>query len=293
MPQARTGKLIKPDLHMHSQASDGAYQPAELAKKVAQAGVNLFALTDHETMLGLNEAQKASEELGLQFIPGVEINTAGHDEVHILFYYVHEGMDALVSQLRLMNEGRETRGFKIIERLNSLGIPITMNDLDIPKGVYCNRPHVAHALVRMGAVSSLKEAFDRFLGIGKPAYVERTRIETLDAIALAREIGAVPVLAHPELIRKPELKSEEAIKKMADAGLMGIEAYHSKHDSASCRKWDQAARSLGLMVTGGSDFHRPSDEHGPIGCILNKWMTSHEDATVLLEKRPDQLKDRA
>lgn len=276
---------------MHSKASDGACQPKELVKKVAQAGINLFALTDHETMLGLDEAQRASEESGLQFIPGVEVNTAGHDEVHILFYFVHEGMDELTSQLRLMNESRETRGFQMIERLNSLGIPMTMNDLDIPPGVYCNRPHVAQALVRMGAVSSVKEAFDRFLGVGKLAYVERARIETLDAIALAREIGAVPVLAHPELIKKPELKSEEAVRKMADAGLMGIEAYHSKHDSASSKKWDQAARSLGLLVTGGSDFHRPSDEHGPIGCILSKWKSAHDDASALLEKHRDLLKD--
>lgn len=284
-------KRYRPDLHAHSKASDGAFHPAELVKKAAQAGIDLFALTDHETMLGLNEARRASEAAGITFIPGIELNTSGHDEVHILFYFVHEGMDVLTSQLRLMNEDRETRGFQMIERLNSLGIPITMNDLDIPSGVYCNRPHLANALLRMGVVSSYSEAFDRFLGIGKPAYVERARFETLDAIALAREIGAIPVLAHPELIRKPELKSEKAVKKMVDAGLMGIEAYHSKHDSASSRKWEQAARGLGLLVTGGSDFHRPSDEHGPLGSVLGKWTTAHEDASALLEKHQNLTKD--
>ncbi len=282
--------LYRPDLHMHSTASDGLYQPAELALQVKEAGINLFALTDHETMLGLSEARKASQELGLTFIPGVEMNTAGHDEVHVLLYFVDESMHELTELIRLMNEGRRNRGIRIIERLNELGIPILMEDLEIPEGVFCNRPHIANALIRLGHVSSYQEAFNRFLGVGKPAYIERTRAETLDVIALARRIGAVPVLAHPELIRRQELRSDEAIRQMVDAGLMGIEAYHSKHSPAASKKWEQTARELDLLVTGGSDFHRPADEHGPLGCILNRWTSAHDDVSILLKRHREQIK---
>lgn len=283
----------RPDLHMHSTASDGEFTPAQLVSRVAASGVNLFALTDHETMAGLNEAKKASEENGLTFIPGIEINTEGHDEVHVLLYFVHEGMDELVSLCRLINEDRRRRGERLIKRLNELDVAIEMSDVDIPEGTFCNRPHIANALVKLRRVSSFKEAFDRYLAVGKPAYVERTRIKTLDIIAMAKRIGALPVLAHPDLIRRQELRSKEAIAEMAEAGLAGIEAYHSIHDASACRRWEQTARSLGLLVTGGSDFHRPSDQHGPIGCMLEKWTDANRDAALFLEAHEKLMKGKA
>ncbi len=287
------GLAPRPDLHMHSTASDGIFSPADLASEVKKAGLTHFALTDHETMLGLKDAEEKSRELGLTFIPGVEINTAGKDEVHILLYFVHEGMEELTALLRLMNEDRKNRGQRMIERLNQLGINISLDDVDIPQGVFCNRPHLAQALVILGQVTTMKEAFDRYLGVGKAAYVERNRVETLDLIALARRNGAVPILAHPDLIRSPALRSDEAIAQMAQAGLLGIEAYHSRHNSAACKRWEQTARRHGLLVTGGSDFHRPADEHGPLGCVLQKWSTVEEDLPRFLATQKDLIKETA
>lgn len=271
------------DLHLHSTASDGALSPERLVQRAVQAGLNVLALTDHETLAGLPAAAYASKNAGVRFIPGVEINTAGEDEMHVLLYFVNETMDELVETLSRINRDRQERGQKFIERFKQLGISLTEQDFKIPPGVFCNRPHVAQALVRLGYVSSIKEAFDRYLAVGKPGYIARTRLETADIVNMARRNGAVPVLAHPGLVRKQALVSIEALKGLQSSGLMGIEAYHSMHSPSQCRDWETLARGMGLLVTGGSDYHRDDDQHGPIGCMLGKWAAAHQDTAALLE----------
>lgn len=275
--------LYRADLHLHSTASDGALSPEELVQRGAVAGLNALALTDHETMAGLPAAAAASAGLGIRFIPGVEINTAGEDEVHVLLYFVNENMEELARTLSIINRDRQERGLKFIERFRQLGISLTEQDFRIAPGAFCNRPHVAQALVRLGHASSIKEAFDRYLAVGRPGYIGRTRLGTAEIVRMGRNCGAVPVLAHPGLVRKRALVSNEALQALKAEGLMGIEAFHSMHTSSQCREWEIIARAMGLLVTGGSDYHRDDDQHGPIGCMLGKWTAMHQDTAALLE----------
>lgn len=276
------GRVYTTDLHLHSNRSDGIFSPGQLVLKAREAGVNAMALTDHETLAGLAEAEQAASNLGLSFIPGVEINTAGDSEIHILLYHVHPGMAELTRLLEQISQDRQSRAYRFIDRFAELGIHLDIGDFEIPEGTDCNRPLVAKALVRKGIVKSTDEAFRNYLAVGKKAYVPRLRVETIEAIRLARREGAVPVLAHPELIRSAAFKTEANILELAAAGLMGIEAHHSKHSPSARTHWDQMARKLGLLVTGGSDFHEPGDSHGPIGCQTEAWQHMQEDTEALL-----------
>ena len=136
---------------------------------------------------------------------------------------------------------------------------------------------------------SVSKAFEIFLAVGRPAYVSRIRLDTEDTLRMLREEGAVPVLAHPELIRNMAAKSPERIAKLKDAGLYGIEAYHSRHSESVSRYWDALAREHGLLVTGGSDFHMHGDDHGPIGCCIHHWTRADEEAARLMELMPDAM----
>lgn len=285
--------LYRADLHLHSSASDGALSPEMVVQKVADAGLNVMALTDHETMSGLPVAAGAAAERGILFIPGIEINTAGEDEVHVLLYFVDETMDELVRTLSIINRDRRERGLKFVQRFSRLGIRLTERDFRIPPDAFCNRPHVAQALVRLGHASSIEDAFDRYLAVGKPGYISRTRLETAEIIRMGRRMGAVPVLAHPGLIKEQALVSSNALEGLKGAGLMGIEAYHSMHTEDQCRQWDDVARGMGLLVTGGSDYHRDNDQHGPIGCMKGKWETMHQDTAALLAAGNVQNKGKA
>ena len=262
---------LRADLHLHSTASDGRLTPEELVAAAAAQNLQVMALTDHETMHGLPGARAAAKAAGITFIPGVEINTEGEDEVHVLLYFVREDMQGLVKLLDGINRERERRGHLFVERFGQLGIKLTIEDFRIPEGTYCNRVLVATALARLGHVSSIKEAFDRYLAVGKSGYVGRSRQPAEQVIRMAVADGAVPVLAHPDTIKSPSKKSRQFIETLKEAGLMGIEAYHSKHSTAACRAWEQTARELGLLVTGGSDYHAIKDTKVWIGNQLGRW----------------------
>lgn len=283
-PSLQPDASFAADLHMHSTASDGKLKPGELIHHAHQQGLTLVALTDHETLSGIPEAEATAKSLGMRFIPGVEINTAGNREVHVLLYFVHAAMTGLVQTLQGINRDRRERCLKFIERFKDMGFPFTEEELQIPPGTHCNRPHIARVLVRKGYVRSDQEAFERYLAVGKPGYIPRVDVATAGLIELARKEGAVPVLAHPGLIREPALKSREALLHLKHAGLMGLEAYHPKHTPAECRAWDQMARSLGLLVTGGSDYHGSNDDHGEIGSQVRRWASMREDALLLMNQ---------
>lgn len=273
------------DLHLHSRASDGALTPSQLVQACAGAGLTHIALTDHETISGVPEAKRVAGDLGIQFIPGVEINTAGSDHVHILLYFVHEGMGELMDMLADIYQERMARGPKIISKLNELGINISLNDLDIQKDTAIGRLHVALALKKLGIVQDEQQAFERYLDVRKPAYVPRKRYETMTVIQMARKLGALPVLAHPELIRDPSLKSREALAELKEAGLAGLEAFHSQQTKEECRQWELVARQLGFLITGGSDYHSDNDSHGAIGSQLERWTQVQEDMERFMSRR--------
>ncbi len=277
------GRLCRADLHLHSTFSDGKLTPEELVAQVAAQNLQVMALSDHENLAGLSRAQAAAERSGLVFIPGVEISTEGEDELHILLYFVHEGMNGLTGVLREINEEKEARCPRFVDCFKKHGIFLSVEDFQIPEGTYCNRVLVAETLVRLGHVSSIEEAFDRWLAVGRPCYIGRKHRPAADVIRLALEEGAVPVLAHPDTIRRPVKKSFEAIQALRDAGLKGIEVYHSKHSDAACHAWAQVARELGLLVTGGSDFHRLDDPKAYVGNQVGRWLSACDDVAALLE----------
>lgn len=254
------------DLHTHSTASDGRCTPRELVARAAAAGVRTLGLTDHDTVAGCAEAQTACGEAGLQFVSGIEVTTVmGRSElpkdVHVLGYFVETGAAAFLAFLAEQRERRLDRVREMVERLASLGIALDLDAILRPglqdTGKAAGRPWIARALVEGGYVASAREAFDRWLSRGCPAYVPRVGPSPADAFARIHAAGGLVSLAHPGLTA-----IDPQIPELVAAGLDAIEVYHSKHDWVATRRYLAMAGEFNLLVTGGSDFHGESS-HGP------------------------------
>lgn len=274
--------MMRPDLHLHTTASDGVFSPSQLARQIQKADVTLFSVTDHDTLSGLAEAAQAASDRGLAFLPGIEISAEGEEEVHILGYGVGKTDERLSSFLRHMDEERKLRIHRMGERLLAMGLSIPLDEIMASAGGSIGRPHLARAMVSAGYVSTVQEAFERYLGTGKSAYIPREKIMASKAISLLREIGAVPVLAHPGLIRWPVERLIPMLNTWMDCGLMGLEVYHPANRGAYAM-WDRLARRQGLFVTGGSDFHDGDPHHGQIGETAREWPNAGEDAWKLYQ----------
>ncbi|MBW6462617.1 MAG: PHP domain-containing protein [Firmicutes bacterium] len=240
----------KVDLHMHSNASDGLLSPNELSLRAAEAGLAAFALTDHDTLDGLAKAAAAAKNYNIEFVPGVEISTEIEGrEVHILGYYPLNKND-LNAALNDMKSERHVRMNKMLEALHKLGFKIKMEDILLESGSAApGRLHLARLLLKKKYVHSLDEAFSVYLGRDKPAYVPRNYVQVEDVLNLLKNSGAVPVLAHPGVDGKYSLK------KLVVLGLKGIEVFHPDHSPNLVRIYRQAAENMGLVITGGSDYH--------------------------------------
>ena len=250
------------DLHTHSIHSDGVLAPAALVREAERRGVRVLGLTDHDTLDGLAEAEAEAEGLGLEIVPGVELSTGGRDgrgEVHLLGYFVDREAPDLRAGLTAYAEARLVRMERILERLSIIGIrvdPDHVRRLAGPGTV--GRPHVARALVELGQVADSAEAFDRYLGAGRPGFVPRPKVEPEEAIALVRAAGGVPVLAHP--LGTGDV--EATLARLVPAGLGGIEVYYGEYDDETCRALRAVADGWDLIPTGGSDFHGPGFKAG-------------------------------
>ncbi len=262
--------MIRPDLHLHTTASDGIYDAGQIARLVQRASVTFFSITDHDTMDALPQASNAAYDRGLAFLPGVEISTEGDDEVHILGYGVRHDDEALLSCFRQAAEDRKNRILGMAEKLECLGLPLPLDDVLARAGSSLGRPHLARAMMEQGYVDSVQQAFDQYLGKGRPAYLPRTTMTAAQAVSLLRDRGAVPVLAHPGLIHWPLERLLPMLKVWQEAGLMGIEVYHPANQG-NYPYWDRLARQRGLLVTGGSDFHDGTSSHGQIGETADSW----------------------
>lgn len=273
----------KPDLHLHTTASDGVLAPQDVVFRAKGQGINLIAVTDHDTLRGLDEAARAAEQAGIRFIPGIEISTQGEEEIHLLGYNVRTGLTQLDAMLDAIRADRMQREPRFLQRLTELDMPIAHEDLQIPEGAMFSRPLLARAMVRRGYVDSAQQAFDQYIGVGCPAYIPRLNIPTTYAVSVLKNMGAIPVLAHPGLIRKLSEEMGRFLEACIDAGLMGIEAYHPTHTHVECDYWADYSREKGLIVTGGSDFHDlPDHLHGEIGQMLALWNDAEQDANMLL-----------
>jgi predicted metal-dependent phosphoesterase TrpH len=260
------------DLHTHSTASDGARLPADVARAAKAAGLSAFALTDHDTVAGLDEARAAAELAGIRLINGVELSAVeGEMETHILGLHLADVAE-IQHRLAELREMRVERAKRIVERLNQLGIPVTFEAvLEEAAGGAVGRPHIARALVNAGRAADLREAFDRYLGNGRSAYVPKDRLPIADAIEMihrARGIG-------------------DRVAALVDAGLDGLEVLHPSHSWDDSQRLDALATEFDLVRSGGSDWHGAPDGSRTLGMmrVPGQWLAAHQVRAALVAAR--------
>ena len=268
------------DLHTHSTFSDGTFTPLQLVKYAEEKGLKAFALTDHDTTEGVKEAK--SIETNVEVISGVEISTRyDKKEIHIVGLYVNENDADLNKQLKYYREKRVTRNFEILEKLNSLGVDITIDDVkESCTGDVISRAHIAKALVSKGFVGSYTEAFDRYLGDNKCAYVPRETLNYEESMELITKAGGVPVLAHPLLYKMSDTNLENMMVKLRQKGLKAVEVCYSTHSNSDTQHIMAMANRVGLIYSGGSDFHGATKPKIDMGTGMGKLAVPYE----ILEK---------
>jgi len=262
------------DLHTHSSASDGTLAPPELVRLAKDRNLAAMALTDHDTIDGLAQAVAAGLELGLEVIPGVEISAKyalGPGSMHILGFFLDYENGLLAQRLAVLKQARKDRNPQIVAKLKDRGIPITMERVEqISGGGQVGRPHIARALLESGQVRSIQEAFDIYLGNNGLAYVSKFRFPPEEAIAMIRDAKGIPVMAHPFTLGLHTAESlRPLLKDLAALGLAGVECYYPEHSPDQEALYLSLARELGLLITGGSDFHgdnKPEVSLGRINC---------------------------
>ncbi|MCY3657339.1 MAG: PHP domain-containing protein [Chloroflexota bacterium] len=246
--------MSKGDFHTHSTHSDGVRSPTELIDLAYKRGVRVMALTDHDTLDGLEEAEAAAaRHPGFLLVPGVELSCdVPGTEVHMLGYFIDRKDARLQEQLDSFREGRIDRAQRIIGALERLGAPIEWERVQELAGeASVGRPHIAQALLEAGHIEHFNEAFDRFIGRDGPAYAERVKLEPPDAIAMIRDAGGLAVFAHPGFTKE----YERVARELADAGLFGLEAYYKNYDPEVVASLVALADGLGIFALGGSDHH--------------------------------------
>jgi len=245
------------DLHVHTTASDGNLSPAEVVRAAKAAGLVAIAVTDHDTVAGLAEALEAGRREGLDILTGVELSAdLPGSTMHILGYEIDPADPALLEALSQIRRDRDERNPRILARLAELGMPLGAEAVRAKaRGETVGRPHIAQCMVDAGYVRACDEAFVRYLARGAPAYVERRRASPEEAIQLIRAAGGLAALAHPKQIGRRPAEIRDLATRLAARGLEGIEVYHPDHSSADSATFGLLARDLGLVVTGGTDFH--------------------------------------
>ncbi len=252
------------DLHLHTNFSDGTYSPEELVAQAAKHGLAAIALTDHDTVEGCERAGAACREAGIEFIAGTELTAEqGGNELHILGYFLDTQNGKLLLEISKFQAVRQNRIREMVARLNDLGVPLGADSVFALANCRSpGRPHVARALVNAGFCRSLDEAFERFLKKNRPAWVPKMKMSALVGIELIHQAGGLAVMAHPGLNR-----TDDSIPGLVDAGLDGIECFHTKHSTATAEHYLQLADRFHLLVTGGSDCHGLSKGKPLIGTV--------------------------
>ncbi len=242
------------DMHVHSTASDGTVSPEDIVNQAIELKLLGIALTDHDTVAGLPLAQDYIEknQLNLDFIPGIEMNTEMDDkEIHILGYFIDSNNARLNARMQEIREQRRERAHKMLDRLAALGMKISYEQvLNLAGSDLIARPHIARALIEANYVHSIKEAFDKYIGHEKPAYVSRYKFSPDEAISMIKEAGGIAVLAHPGLMRDQKL-----LKIIIAMGIEGLEVYYPEHSGEQIRNYLRLAEEKQLLISGGSDYH--------------------------------------
>lgn len=263
------------DLHLHSTASDGVTPPAAVVAAAHAAGLAAIALTDHDTVEGVAEAREAAAAVGLRFVAGVELSAyEGDDEVHLLGLHIAR-LDELQQELEAFRQARRTRAEAIVGRLNAIGVRISFDDVLAMAGdAAIGRPHVARALVENGWAMDIRDAFDRYLGAGRPGNLEKKRIQFREAIDLVHRCGGIAVLAHPGATG-----SRSRLEALAALGLDGVEVLHPSHSAEDRARLLALAEHLRLVPSGGSDSHGGMDPGRAVGAmrVPAAWLAQQDE----------------
>ena len=245
------------DLHTHTTASDGQYSPSQLVEKAASKGISVLAITDHVTVAGLKEGVEAARRFGITFVPGIEFNIERPNcEFHLLGLGLYDVSKSLIEASDFLAKSRAKRNLEMIEKLNSDGYSVSIEELqsEFPTKSL-GRPHIAKWLEKKGIVKNVQQAFDKYLGRGRPWYVERTGINLDVAIQAIYDSGGVPVVAHPLSLYLSWTKLEPVMEDFKSRGVAGMECFHPGARVTECLRLEEMARKLGMIVTAGSDFH--------------------------------------
>jgi predicted metal-dependent phosphoesterase TrpH len=245
------------DLHLHSSFSDGTDDPETIVRIAAETGLSAIALTDHDNLDGIGRARAAAAGVGIELISGTELSVAWNgDPMHLLVYFLEPGPGPLQDRLQEIQESRANRNERMVGRLNELGVNISYEEVFIEAGgTGVGRPHFAAVLVRKGHAETISHAFDLYLARGRPAYLPRARLEAQEAIELAAGSGAVTSIAHPHTLGVPDEGYWSAFEELVAAGLGGIEAHYGEYQPEFRAHLADICSGLGIVATGGSDYH--------------------------------------
>lgn len=272
------------DLHMHSTASDGSRAPADVIRAAKKANLAAIALTDHDSVAGLDEARAAGAELGVRVVNGVELSAVeGETETHLLGLHLRDTA-VLERGLAELREMRARRARRIVEQLNALGVKLSYDDVLAQAGTgVVGRPHVARAMIASGWAVDARDAFDRYLGAGRPAFVAKEQLGMPDAIAMIHAAGGLAVLAHPGATG-----SRERLEALRAQGLDGVEVKHPSHSSSETSRLRALTEQLGLVASGGSDWHGATDGPRTIGMmqVPAEWLAQQEARLTSLGRAP-------
>lgn len=254
------------DLHTHSTYSDGSMAPDELVRHAKSAGLTAISLTDHDTVDGVAAAVATGRDIGIEVVPGIELSASSRTETHILGYFIDTKNAGLKGSLSRALEVRERRMSETADALKRLGFDVTQRDArDCAGGAIIGRAHFARAMVAKGYAGSVKEAFDRYLSVGRPAYINVQLLSPGECVRLIRSCGGLAFVAHVHTTRLDGDELYTFLKGLKDEGLSGIEGYYSEYTPARQLEYTQLASRLGLAVSGGTDFHGTMKPHITIG----------------------------
>ncbi len=281
------------DLHTHTTASDGRLTPEELITHAEDVGLCAVAITDHDTVDGIAPARRHAREIGMPFVPGIEISAEyiATGTMHILGYFIDETTESFSDALAFLKQARKKRNPLIIERLNHYGVDITMEDVRCEAGSgQIGRPHFARAIVRKGFASSIPEAFERYVKKGAPCYVNKERFSPQRAIELIRKARGIPVIAHPKTLAMDfNRELPRLLAQLKEMGLMGLEAYYYNHSRSEEEYFLRLCRKYAMLATGGSDFHGDNKPKVALGKGSGKLRVPREayDLLVLAKEKVD------
>lgn len=278
------------DLHTHSLKSDGSMTPAEVVREAKRAGLAAIALSDHDTVDGIREAAAEGEKIGVEVIPAIEFSVQSKTETHILGYFIDIENPDLLKTLKEVVDLRIERNYVTCQRLNELGFDITIEEVRaLAPNNFVGRAHFARVLMDKGYTKSVKEGFDLYMTSGKYAYCEKQRLTARDAVELIGKCGGISFLAHPHLTKLGDDELKEFLKELKGFGLSGLEGYYTDYTPEMQEKYQAMAKELGLLISGGTDFHAAMKPHISIGTGLGNMKIPYSVLEAMKAER-DRLK---